>query len=569
MKTVKTYSPKTKILSLILSFLIIFYLIPTSVFAEGLDNDTTVSNNSVSDNEENNTYTPEIYEVTELREENVKHFRLEDGSYVAAQYNYPVHYTDENGQLVDIDNRLSESGSELSTGNSRIKFVKKITGNGNIFTLHENNTKITMSLAGAEKKTEGVVTNNINSDESFKDALGKMTNLENLSSTILYEDILDGVDIEYIVHSLNIKENIIVKEKKDSYCYSFTIELNNLTAALADDGNVYISSLDGVRQYVIPAPVVFDSNGNYAPTDAAAYTLNSSGNGKYNLTVSVLSEWMNDESRVFPITVDPPILGTSDCDIDLNIDSNYPNSNTNGNEEFYVSSTERAYLKFDESNFAVFPTGSTIMRAELNIIGSNLSGAPAKIGVYEITSNWDNSITWNKSIASPTQGSFSSELIDYIVVNSTGRHSWNITELYKGWIDGEVNTGLGLSLVDESATNERSYFTSWEYCPPGDDVNYYGPVIMVTYIYNDGLEDYYPTETHSVGAGGVGSINLSTGKWFSLYRHLPQRTVCLVLHLHWCIIAHLPVKLLQSKIQHPPSQHHMLDMASSLIYAKQ
>ena len=264
MKTVKTYSPQTKILSLVLSFLIIFYLIPASVYAEGLDGDTTVSDNSVSENEENNTYIPEIYEVTELREENVKHFRLADGSYVAAQYNYPVHYTDENGEFVDIDNRLVESGTELSTNNSRVKFIKKITGNGNIFTLHENNTKITMGLVNAEKKTKGVATSKHNSDDAIDDTLGKMTNLENISSTILYEDILDGVDIEYVVHSLNIKENIIVKEKKDAYSYTFTLELNNLTASHADNGNVYINSFDGETQYVIPAPVVFDANGIYA-----------------------------------------------------------------------------------------------------------------------------------------------------------------------------------------------------------------------------------------------------------------------------------------------------------------
>ena len=190
MKTVKTYSPQTKILSLILSLLIVFYLVPTSVFAEGLDNDTTVSDSSVSANEENNTYNTEIYEVTELREENVKHFRLEDGSYVAAQYNYPVHYIDENGEFEDIDNRLTESAGELSTSNSRVKFIKKITGNGNIFTLHDRNTKITVGLIGAEKKAEGIVSSTNNSDDYIEDALGKLTNLENISSTIIYKDIL-------------------------------------------------------------------------------------------------------------------------------------------------------------------------------------------------------------------------------------------------------------------------------------------------------------------------------------------------------------------------------------------
>ena len=512
MKTVKKYSPKTKILSLILSFLIIFYLIPTSVFAEGLDNDITVSDNSVSENAGNNTYTPEIYEVTELREDNVKHFRLPDGSYVAAQYNYPVHYTDENGQLIDIDNRLTESGSELSTGNSRIKFVKKITGNGNIFTLHENNTKITMGLAGAEKKTEGMAINNNNSDDAIESTIGKMVNLENISSTILYEDILDGVDIEYIVHSLNIKENIIVKEKKDSYCYSFTIELNNLTAALADDGNVYISLLDGVRQYIIPAPIVYDANGIYAPDSVAEYSLSTTGNGKYVLIVTVNTAWMNDGTRAFPVIIDPPMLSTGDGTLDFNINNNSPNTNTNGSESFYVSSSERAYLKFNEDYFADIPIGASIMKAELNIIGSSSSDEAAKVGVYAITTPWDSSLTWNKTVTGTPQGSFSTAVLDYVFLNSGNhRQNWNITELYKSWLNGAPNYGVGLKLVDETS-NESASFTAYEYCPSEDDINLYEPVIMVTYVYNDGLEDYYPTTTHSAGIGGVGSINLSTGR---------------------------------------------------------
>ena len=511
MKAVKTYSPKTKILSLILSFLIVFYLVPTSVFAEAMDSDTTVSDSSVSENEENSTYTPEIYEVTELREENVKHFRLSDGSYVAAQYNYPVHYTDESGQLADIDNRLIDSGSEFSTNNSRVKFIKKITGNGNIFTLHENNTKITIGLVGAEKKIEGVVTENNNSDDAIESALGKMTNLENLSSTIVYEDILDGVDIEYIVHSMNIKENIIVKEKRDNYSYTFTIELNNLTANLADNGNVYITSLDGETQYIIPAPVVYDANGTYAPKDVSAYTLYTTGNGKYELNVNVSSTWMNDAERAFPIVIDPPILSNEGGVTDFNIDSNAPNTNTNGNEDFWVSSTERAYLKFNENSFADIPVGASIMKAELNIIGGSFSDASAKVGAYAITTSWDGTLTWNKTIAS-SQGIFSSTALDYVFLNDgNGRHNWNITELYKNWLSGAPNYGVGLRLVDETA-NESASFTACEYYPSDDDTNLYEPVIMVTYIYNDGLEGYYPTSTHSAGVGGTGSINLSTGR---------------------------------------------------------
>ena len=511
MKTLKNYSPKTKVLSLILSFLIVFYLVPASVYAEGVNIDTTVPENPVSANEEASTYTPPIYEVTELREEYVKHFRLEDGSYVAAQYNYPVHYTDENGQFIDIDNRLIDSGSELSTSNSRVKFVKKITGNGNIYTLHDNNTKITVGLVGAEKKTEGVVTSTNNSDDYIEDTLGKMTNLENISSAILYENILDGVDIEYVVHSLNIKENIIVKERMDSYSYTFTIELNNLTATLADDGNVYINSDDGETQYIIPAPIVFDANDEFAPKNLSGYTLTSSGNGKYELTVTVSSDWMNSSDRAFPVTIDPAMLSPGGAVVDLSIDSGSPDSNQNNTFGFYISSTQRAYLKFDANYFTTLPVGTSIMKAELTLKGSALLSGSAKIGVYPITSDWDATLTWNKTISATPEGSFGESPLDYTIVDRTDtRYSWDITSLYKDWISDGTNYGVGLRLIDESSSDHVCFMS---YDNQGSDASdYRKPAIMVTYIHNDGLESYYPTATHSAGAGGVGSINLSTGR---------------------------------------------------------
>ena len=507
MKIEKNHSPKTKILSLLLSFLVVFYLLPTSVLAEGLGNDTAVSDSSASSNDENATYTPGIYEVTELREENVKHFRLEDGSYVAAQYNYPVHYADANGQLIDIDNRLTESGSELSTGNSRIKFVKKITGNGNIFTLHENNTKITMGLVGAEKKTEGVAINN-NSDKNIESTLGKMTNLENISSTIRYEDILDGVDIEYVVHSLNIKENIIVKEKKDSYSYSFTIELNNLTATLADDGNVYITSFDGTTQYIIPAPIVYDANGTYAPDTASAYTLSEVGNEKYELNVSVDTAWMNAETTAFPITIDPTIGVPHGYTVDLDIASGAPSVNFEDGFYLNVSSTKRSYWKIPTSYLPSLPNTAYLWKAELKLFGSGLN---SYVGAYEITSDWDETLTWNKTVSSTPQGTFGSELLDYKKVKSGETwYYFDVTEAAKKWYNGENNYGVGFKLVDGTDTTKSANFYSYEYYDDYDD-RFVEPCFYVYYSDISGLEDYYSLSSHSAAGIGSGSINLASG----------------------------------------------------------
>ena len=101
--------------------------------------------------------------------------------------------------------------TKFSTDDKRVKFAKKVTGNGEIFTLHENNTKITFSLNGAKKKTVGTV-KELFVEKTDESELGKLTTLTTLSSVIAYEDILDGVDVEYILDSNDIKENIVVKD---------------------------------------------------------------------------------------------------------------------------------------------------------------------------------------------------------------------------------------------------------------------------------------------------------------------------------------------------------------------
>ena len=54
-----------------------------------------------------------VREVVELREESVKHFLCEDGSYIAVSYAEPVHY-EKNGEWKEIDNSLKLSSDTLS-----------------------------------------------------------------------------------------------------------------------------------------------------------------------------------------------------------------------------------------------------------------------------------------------------------------------------------------------------------------------------------------------------------------------------------------------------------------------
>ena len=203
-----------KVISLVLVLSLTMLLWPQSVYAEisqAISENTTIGADNITDENEYLSLNNDAFELEMRRGETVKHFRMPDGTIIAVQYQNPVHYADENGEWQDIDNTLTVSGSEYSTSNARVKFAKKITGNETIFTLHDSNKKITISLNGAIKKVSGQVTNTRTELGAQTTELQKLMMLDKLSSKILSEDILDGVDVEYVVESLNAKENLIIK----------------------------------------------------------------------------------------------------------------------------------------------------------------------------------------------------------------------------------------------------------------------------------------------------------------------------------------------------------------------
>ena len=105
-----------KVIAYVLAFLMTFYAVPANVYAEIIDTiDSALEGASdtvdeLDSSESETSVDKAVFEVVERREETVKHFRDADGSYVAAQYNYPVHELDDNGEWQDIDNTLAESG---------------------------------------------------------------------------------------------------------------------------------------------------------------------------------------------------------------------------------------------------------------------------------------------------------------------------------------------------------------------------------------------------------------------------------------------------------------------------
>ncbi|MBO7303798.1 MAG: hypothetical protein J6V09_01055, partial [Clostridia bacterium] len=483
-------------IAFLLSLLMTFYAIPSVIYAEFSEAISSLSSDSASDSDKSTSSDVPIYEAENLREENVKTFCMPDGSYVAAVYPTAVHRQDELGVWQDINNTLLASGSEYVSGDARVKFAKKITGNGSLFTLHENNTKITLSLVGAIKKTPGEVIKEKVEDDGTE--LGKLMTLENLNSTIIYRDVLSGVDVEYVLTSNDIKENIIVKEKSEEYVYVFTLKLNNLTATLTESGDVLIMCGDK-QAYEIPAPVIYDANGVYADTGVGLYTLTDNGGGSYTLTVTANSEWMNSADRAFPVTVDPTLqtVGVTQYSTTVNYGNTDTISQLRGdiNLTGYSDLDEYATVGYwKESNIYFLPRKAYITGATVSFYA--MPSTNANIAAYQVMTSWSDT---------ENPGLVGDRVLSYCTVFKDVDQwvTFDITEAVKEWdADKTTNYGIAFKLIgsDGRSTVKMRGVSNENH-----------PIFQISYRNLFGLEDYLTYSSHSIGAGATGHVNLAMG----------------------------------------------------------
>jgi len=132
----------TRILSFVLVLALLVNMLPVSALATG-NEDTSAEPVEINASSEVQV----IGEVEGLREEEVKHFRLSDGSFVAVSYGLPVHFQSDDGQWQDIDNSLSLAAGAYRTANPSAPAAFSSTlSDGKLFTVERDGQSVSMSL---------------------------------------------------------------------------------------------------------------------------------------------------------------------------------------------------------------------------------------------------------------------------------------------------------------------------------------------------------------------------------------------------------------------------------------
>ena len=482
-------SKKLRLLSFVMTVLILVVSLPVYAFAEAIEN-------MVSDTIEGEdillTYSNDVIsEREELREENVKHFLLSDGTSRAVVYEGPVHYLD-NGAWRDIDNTLSLLGGEYGAKNKyEIKFANK-SGPSNLLSIKDGDYKITFTPVNANKSDVEIVNPEKKSSKKFDD----LKRPEGLTSKAIYKDIYDGVDLEYVLTGHDIKENIIVKERLGEYSFIFEIKTKNLSVSVENGIIAFTDSDTGEEKYHIPAPYMYDASGEYSL--AAEYTVEENGNGKYILTLNADKEWMNADDRAFPVVIDPTVIMTQGWGV--------------GSANGYGAAIDLGYMYFIgtdsglndmrtyvKATVPTMPSSAVITNAELILTVMESSGSGGfNVGAFKVNSSW-NSSSMNPSVdATPC---------DILKVNTaTDLLKFNITKLAKGWTPGASNNGVCIKAVDHIGQN--GYYAV---IGSGNDGSASGPRMEISYVDTVGLESYYNYYSSSASGAGSGYVNAFTG----------------------------------------------------------
>ena len=467
-----------------------------------------------------------VSEVTEMREESVKYFLCDDGSYIAATYAAPVHYN-ENGVWKEIDNTLtpsSKSGETVYSTKGGLNVTvpsdlgsgKRFTATNGGYTISFGVKSIDNSLSAQAKVVEtdalpSVVKMNSTADISDekvtassmaqkvetlteKQKVEKFNNeqmtVDKQSGAVVYKGFDQQSDLEYIVTSNSLKENIVVYKPQDEYVYSFDLDSDGLIPVEQPNGSIILVESEASQEavFTLDAPYMYDANG----AESYDIELSIKENGdEYVVTVEADSTWLNNSEREFPVVIDPtwsaPNSKIQDVYVINGTFANSPRSNTEIRAGRNLTNIVRSYIKL--SMPTNLPTGYVLKHSTLTLKKQNYFKTSKDIDVraYDCkdAASWStSSISWNNQPFSNSNNGYlnsNPELLSSVAAKSDlDSYSFSITKAVQRWLNGEINNGIMLSSSDESTKTQVDFYstrTSASENRPGFVIYYQPPYV--------------------------------------------------------------------------------------------
>nr|MBP3599140.1 DNRLRE domain-containing protein [Eubacterium sp.] len=438
-------------------------------------------------------------------------YDLGNGTKRAEIYAGDVRYKEKNGEIVDYDTSLienqetvSEQGNDVDNYAYKTKqsekvsyFPEKVNEKTPIMTEYD---EYLIKITPAEKVKKTSVNREMVED-LYKNKEKKITSVD-------YESKTEDTNYRYESTNDGVKETIILEGPTKNNQFDFSITLKNCGFVTQEDlkkdsidklpkkletsagEDLYLYDIQEKKLVgAMPAAFMLDGEGNY--NEDCSYQVKQEKKSKksyeYTLTLTVSKEYLEDEKRVYPISIDPSFVWNGDSLSGFTsayVCSTAPAKtyNDSGTNILCVGGRDsskdicRAYMNF--KGISTILEGYYVDSAtlDLNLCQANVG---MKMYVRQVDSSWSAStITYNRQ---PKRKEL--ELAEFTTTNGSGKVS---IPLYPETIDDCVREGTkvyGFEITDSiDDSNLKSSKTAWIY--NGSSVNG-TKVPKLTVVYED------------------------------------------------------------------------------------
>ena len=442
-------------------------------------------------------------ELINLRKKREKHYLQENGDIIVKVFNDDVHYKKGN-EYLEIDNTLiNENEYYRNKSNDYQAYFKKDSSKEYIKVLVDDNY-LYFTLLNCN------IVNSVISDLSVK-----------------YENIYNGIDLEYDLLPNSVKENIIMKDVSSiNNDIEFIIE-TNLDLFMQDNTIKCKKNNEQIFEFLTPYMKDSENNYNYD----IKYELNKCDN-YYFLKLNFNKQWL--ENAIFPVVIDPTITNSTNSNsvIDTYIYSGDTGVDRDSQDILKVgvekvnnqNRVNRALIKFDLPEIG---TGSQVVNAILDLIGYGYAEElydSEKINVHQITNDWkEKEANWNNmnNKYNPRVEGYIDSYFSRIMYNSSNTATLNavhnevdITNLVRKWYSNTKNYGIMLKANEEKYKSSKvPAFYSKNNKITGNSPK---PVLIIQYRNQNGLENYMDYQTQSFSKGNT-YVNTYNGNLVAMF----------------------------------------------------
>ena len=397
------------------------------------------------------------------RGEYFKTFQTAEDSYLTVFTSVPVSYLD-NGVWEEIDNTLVPQQKPVQ----RTRSVLSAEQDDSPEVYVNKANSIQVSVPEELDEENGVSLENGADMMSLLPMEGDYSRSVVKDNAIRYSDVFEGIDVQYTVAALGVKEEIILKQQVERNQFTYSLAISDHLIPELEENTIYLYDQNSMELGgVIAAPIMYDAAGETCPVELS---LEETEEG-YSVTVSADSQWLAEASRSYPVIIDPSMTvpatrisattarsGGSQKPLQAAAYSvaGYMTAADVGVPGATLDMTRIFYrLTID---FSQIPQNANITKATFqNYQYSDRSNGQNQFQLYQLNSAWTSTdIVWSKASA------MTGTQMGQAVPSQVGYHQWDVTSAFQAWKDGSAaNYGFMLRAATESTSvHGGAFYTS-------------------------------------------------------------------------------------------------------------